>query len=67
MLEYWIRMATVFHCPFVYYVADNLYADALQFMRRTIAASIMSVFEVFGDPTTIVQLALSLNKFPGQV
>jgi hypothetical protein len=52
--------------PFVHHVDDNLYADVPQFMYRTIAASILSLFEVLGYPTTNVQIALSLNKFSGK-
>ena len=52
--------------PFLHHVDDNLYADIPQYMRRTIAASIMALFELLGYPTLNVQIALSLNKFLGK-
>ena len=42
---------------FVHHVDNNLYADIPQSMRRTIAASIMSLVELLGFPTVNVQIA----------
>jgi hypothetical protein len=50
---------------FVTHVDDCAYADIREFMLRTIAASIMALFEVLGYPMVDVQVALSLAKFLG--
>jgi len=51
--------------PFVHHVDDKMYADVSEFMLRTVAAAVLSIYEILGYPKDRLPHALSLEKFHG--
>jgi len=51
--------------PFPHHVDDNLYADVKEHMPRTVSASILALYHVFGFPSPLAPDPLSREKFDG--
>lgn len=49
--------------PFPHHVDDNLYADTARYLAHTIAASVLALYAIFGDPHPDRIDLLSREKF----